>query len=1164
MRTVRALLRQLSVSFLFGLVVAVSLEYVGRTELFEKTELLTLDFRYRVREAPEFRSDVGYVDFDDTSIARFGRWVWPRNRQVTLVNMLDRYDAEALGYDVFFSERSEIVFDAAKAFDTAAGLAPEARASAAFRDHDAEFEAAMLSAGSIYLAQFMVQPDSTIASGDSEKVRQNIRAYIEATRPHWTAEKHEALAYASQYARDADSITEEMLYKAVDMVAPLGRFGSACAGIGYAQIVKDLDQTVRLYPLFMYYDGHVFPSIAVVMLSRILNVPMEAIRIQPGEFIEFPDAELPRAGAYPQDGGTPSATGGAAETLTIRIPVDKNGQMLVNWGGGFYERGLHLSFSHLARFAAENAAREATLAFPPASEAFARSRAAATAAAAEDDLVTDDEARTLGEEAALARFIEPRILAGEDPAAAAAAVLAAREVLGLASDDRAVERIARVLALAERHASGETTAQDAELGEDWSAAVGRTVAFWRAREGVDAARPLWVPPPIRVPWNGIARPFTAVDLEKKILMAGLTGVGTIDLNPMPFDNDCPMVALHTSALNTILTNKFLEFSSDDERRIFLYAMTLAAALLCGLLSPAKAFFACAAMVGGFSWHVWESWTVDGEWVHWVEPIVGVVAIYIFEAVVSFVQAAREKQKVRGIFSTMVSPKVLKLMEDNPDKFSLTGERKPATMFFSAIDGFGKVTQREAPEELGAILGQYLTPCSELILEYDGYIDKYEGHVIMADFGVPLDDPDHAWKCCFAAIEQQMDIEAFRTFVLARYGTEVRVSMGINSGFVSAGNMGSEKKMQYTVMGDAVNVAARFRPANGIYGTGIITGEATEPFVRQHLELRMLDRLLLKGKTKPTTLYEVMGWKPDSYRSLRGNRPVPESVLVRWLRCPPHKVYGYRAWWRVQAETWKLPLASRIADFFESQEPLMAEIVVAGAILSLRRLEAEMNELAEHVQKIEGFQEQEAAAAPSALGWKERLSAWQASVELVGLQLEEKEKEGVAVPEGVPALPELRMRAVNLVGKITTLKENLGKTPKSWVPAVGLALEAMRNWLQGTDDPDAEQKVVEGQARYREAVTAFHATVAADPAAWHEVMATVGSLTPARARVRDLYEEALRLHWERRWDEALARLDEAAALDAQDGPVQALAERIRGYQENPPGAAWQGEFVQTKK
>jgi adenylate cyclase len=242
----------------------------------------------------------------------------------------------------------------------------------------------------------------------------------------------------------------------------------------------------------------------------------------------------------------------------------------------------------------------------------------------------------------------------------------------------------------------------------------------------------------------------------------------------------------------------------------------------------------------------------------------------------FVLEQREKRRVRGMFSTMVSPEVLAYMQADPDRFRLTGEKRTATIFFSDLAGFTTISESVTAEDLAKILNRYLTPMSNLVTKYGGYIDKYAGDAIMADFGVPVwpdaDATSHAWKACWSALEQQERLQTLKQELKAEYGCDIDARMGINTGEVAAGNMGSEQKFQYTVMGDAVNQAARFEPANKPFDTHIMIGGRTYEMAKDKIEARFLANMIVKGKTEPVPCYELLAKK--------GELPETKATVVR--------------------------------------------------------------------------------------------------------------------------------------------------------------------------------------------------------------------------------------------------------------------------------------------
>jgi adenylate cyclase len=150
--------------------------------------------------------------------------------------------------------------------------------------------------------------------------------------------------------------------------------------------------------------------------------------------------------------------------------------------------------------------------------------------------------------------------------------------------------------------------------------------------------------------------------------------------------------------------------------------------------------------------------------------------------------------------------------------------------------------------------------TEIIMQRDGYVDKYVGDLIMAEWGVPYAVPDHALQACRAALEQIAALEKLNLDWKERFGHSIAVRIGVNTGVVTAGNMGSRRRFQYTVMGDAVNLAARLEPLNKEYGTTILIGERTAELVKDALNVRLVDRVTLHGRSTPENVYELIGEK----------------------------------------------------------------------------------------------------------------------------------------------------------------------------------------------------------------------------------------------------------------------------------------------------------------
>jgi len=242
--------------------------------------------------------------------------------------------------------------------------------------------------------------------------------------------------------------------------------------------------------------------------------------------------------------------------------------------------------------------------------------------------------------------------------------------------------------------------------------------------------------------------------------------------------------------------------------------------------------------------------------------------YISVVTYNFLAERKQKAMIRGAFAQYVPPAVVGELLKNPDMLTLGGEERVMTVIFTDIAGFTTISESLTPTELVELLNEYLTAMTNIVLDYDGIIDKYEGDAIMAEFGAPLPDDDHALKACFTAIDMQKRLAELREKLLAEGRPELRARVGINSGPMVIGNMGSSRIFDYTVMGDNVNLSSRLEGANKAYGTYIMCSEATRMMVENDIITRELDMLRVKGKTEGVLVHEILAKKDDSLSETR--------------------------------------------------------------------------------------------------------------------------------------------------------------------------------------------------------------------------------------------------------------------------------------------------------
>lgn len=351
-------------------------------------------------------------------------------------------------------------------------------------------------------------------------------------------------------------------------------------------------------------------------------------------------------------------------------------------------------------------------------------------------------------------------------------------------------------------------------------------------------------------------------LCRKIVFVGTSAVGLKDIKATPVTQYFSGVEVHATMVDNMLAGDML-WKPIWMVMVNSVSIIVLGALLTFLISRARAWLSFAVTVvtvfvlmEGMLVLLRERHLIfESAWV-----ILSAIIVYSVLTMIMFWQEEVGRRHVREMFSAMVSREVLQYLEKNPDSFSLTGAKVEATMFFSDIANFTTISETTAPEKLPELLNRYLSPMTESIVKRNGYVDKYEGDLIMAVWGVPFASGDHAVQACLSAVEQQKELALLRPALKREFGHDIIVRMGINTGPVTAGNMGSDKKMQYTVLGESVNLAARLEPVNKHYGTSIIIGESTFLLACDSIEARLLDVLVARGTTKPVRIYELLDEK----------------------------------------------------------------------------------------------------------------------------------------------------------------------------------------------------------------------------------------------------------------------------------------------------------------
>jgi adenylate cyclase len=255
---------------------------------------------------------------------------------------------------------------------------------------------------------------------------------------------------------------------------------------------------------------------------------------------------------------------------------------------------------------------------------------------------------------------------------------------------------------------------------------------------------------------------------------------------------------------------------------------------------------------------WQSvfWFGRGLWLPVTVPMLALLMAFVGDLAWKYFVEGREKRQVKKLFSRYVSKDVYEQLVANPSLAALGGARRHMTVLFSDIRGFTTLTEKGSPEDVVAQLNELFTRMVEVVLEHRGTVDKFVGDMIMALFGAPLDDADHAEHAVQTALAMIRALEDMNRQWATQGKPQLGIGIGVNTGDMVAGNIGSESIMSYTVIGDPVNLGARLESLNKDYGTRIIISESTRARLTGQYDVRPLGEVIVKGKSQPVAIFEV--------------------------------------------------------------------------------------------------------------------------------------------------------------------------------------------------------------------------------------------------------------------------------------------------------------------
>ena len=357
----------------------------------------------------------------------------------------------------------------------------------------------------------------------------------------------------------------------------------------------------------------------------------------------------------------------------------------------------------------------------------------------------------------------------------------------------------------------------------------------------------------------------ASELANRIVFIGPTALGIYDLRVTPYTAVMPGVEKHASVTASILENRFIRRATLLQDFIFLLSTGIILAMILSRVRLAWGIIVTLATLFCVGLVAYSLFDTSGIWINMVCPLSNVVLIFMSVTAWNYTFEERYARRIRAMFSSYVTQTIVNELINNPDMARLGGEKREVTVLFSDVRGFTTFSEQHSPEEVVALLNEYLGVMTDVILRWEGTLDKFIGDAIVVFWNAPLRIPDHPEKALLCAVDMIRTLERLHDKWDREDKPKISCGIGINTGEVVVGNIGAEgKKMDYTVIGDHVNLGARVESLTRKFDTDILITEMTLDRLRgaiaagtlSGVEITGLRRVIVKGKEQPVTMYAV--------------------------------------------------------------------------------------------------------------------------------------------------------------------------------------------------------------------------------------------------------------------------------------------------------------------
>ena len=878
--------------------VASLVAFLSFLDLYDNFEHNLLDIRFKSRGMMETRPDIATADIDVRALQTEGKWdPWSREKHIPLVNLAAEHRMDAFIFDVYFIEDSERKLEYKVLNSVSDSLLSMEKVKDLFPDPDNDLAKASQRAGNIIFAQsFKPQPKKKEPVKKRSEVMERRLKLLEERGLFRTVEREKYSSLFDFY--DIETVVDTLI--------------KSSAGVFFFQSDPDPDGLQRKYPLVGLYENRIFPSASLAIALKHYGVSFEDVEIVPGKHIRF---NLPEPDEH-----------GRSE---ISIPVNSKGQMQVNWAGNWQDKEtgefdlVHYPYNVLKEFQESEHSnyilaefkKLVNLSFNGNAKAAYKPALGFIDAPKKDILGAVKKVMMMGATekwiqdnpdgtAAEFKRLPPHIFNEIKDNNTIADVFLDSTRNGPPSLDELIKN--KMLSYEfgindyefstyKKHITDLNTAiKNSDEDDkkrltkvrDMARIIERNfqiISNLAKNNIIDEQRPLTFFPNakkqrlfIGSEEKNTVHNVVPFEFVGKKLYYGLTATGTSDLNPMPFDPRYPMVGLHANALNTILDNKIIYEVPKIQVALVIGIIGILLAFGVPALSAAMGGLVTAIIIGAYGWLSFWLFTNQQIWLDMVGPLSTLFIGYLGITVYNYIQEEKNKNFLKESFGTYVSPELIDQMYESGEEPSLGGEEGYHTAFFTDIQSFSAFSEKLTASELVALLNQYLTDMTDVLLENNGTLDKYIGDAIVAFYGAPIDVDDHEYWACKTAIEMQDKLAILREGWQGEGDRwpeivhNMQNRIGISSGQMVTGNMGSEARMNYTMMGDNVNTAARLESSAKQYGVYIQIADSTYQAVKEKVVVRDLDNVVVMGKNEPVKVWELIseiGQEPDQYKKI---------------------------------------------------------------------------------------------------------------------------------------------------------------------------------------------------------------------------------------------------------------------------------------------------------